>query len=92
MERTYDGTYSIVIRAPFADPFWSCWPLNEENALTSEAHSKVAAMRDTDFIVWLGKVDGIDKRGKFNMERIVIDSSFLLTRYYLYILYHLLDT
>ena len=51
---TYLGMYSMVIMPPaFRAPFWSCWPLNEENASTFKEQTARAPVtkRAKDFMV-----------------------------------------
>lgn len=73
---TYEGTYSIDILAPLTAPFWSCWPVNDEKALTSEAQSSVAARMDAVFMMlrFVGRVSEYDfdvgRRRLFVCERL----------------------
>lgn len=44
----------VMDRPALRAPFWICWPLKEENALTSVEQIAIAAVAATakDFIVW----------------------------------------
>lgn len=49
--RTYVGMYSMVIVPAFRAPFWSCWPLKDEKAATSDTAKTAAMKRVADFMV-----------------------------------------
>ncbi len=51
-DRTYVGMYSMVIVPEFRATLWSCWPLKDEKAATSETATMAAIKQEADFMVF----------------------------------------
>jgi hypothetical protein len=61
--RTYVGMYSMVIVPEFRATFWSCWPLKDEKAATSETTTMAAIKQEADFMVFC--YGGVTHGGSF---------------------------